>query len=83
MFRAEGLAIAVLGWLIGIPVGYLLARLILWVLESRFDAAFDLMFPLWPIGVALLVTLLVAMIVVRLPLRRILRMPPGAALRYE
>lgn len=83
MFRAEGLAIAVLGWLIGIPVGYLLARLVLWVLESRFDAAFDLMFPLWPIGVALLVTLLVAMIVVRLPLRRILRMPPGVALRYE
>ena len=83
MFRAEGLVIALLGWLAGIPIGYLLARLILWVFERQFEAAFTFRFPLWPIGVAFVVTALLTTIVVRLPLRRITRMAPGNALRYE
>jgi len=83
MFRAEGLTISLLGWLIGIPIGYALARLILWVFERRFDAAFSFRFPLWPIAVSLVVTLLATLIVIRLPLRRAIGMPPGAALRYE
>ena len=83
MFRAEGLTIAILGWLLGIPVGYALARFILWVFERRFDAAFTFRFPLWPIAVSLVVTLIVTLIVIRLPLRRAIRMPPGTALRYE
>ncbi len=83
MFRAEGLTISLLGWLIGIPIGYALARLILWVFERRFDAAFSFRFPLWPIGVSLVVTLLATLIVIRFPLRRAIGMPPGAALRYE
>ncbi len=83
MFRAEGLVIAVLGWLAGIPIGYALARLILWVFERRFEAAFTFRFPLWPIGVSLVVTLLVTLLVMRVPLRRVVRMPPGTALRYE
>jgi ABC-type lipoprotein release transport system permease subunit len=83
MFRAEGLVIAVLGWLAGIPIGYALARLILWVFERRFEAAFTFRFPLWPIGVSLVVTLVVTLLVMRVPLRRVVRMPPGTALRYE
>lgn len=83
MFRAEGLAIAILGWLLGIPVGYALARLILWIFERRFDAAFTFRYPLWPIAVSLVVTLIATLIVLRLPLRRVMRMVPGAALRYE
>jgi putative ABC transport system permease protein len=83
MFRAEGITIALLGWLLGIPVGYGLARLILWVFERRFDAAFTFRFPLWPIAVSLIVTLAATLIVIRLPLRRAVRMRPGVALRYE
>jgi putative ABC transport system permease protein len=83
IFRAEGLVIALLGWLVGVPVGYLFARLILWVLEDRFDADFALVYPLWTIGVALLVTVAATLLVIRLPMRRVLRMQPGTALRYE
>jgi putative ABC transport system permease protein len=83
MFRAEGLTIAVLGWLFGIPIGYGLARLILLVFERRFDAAFDFQFPLWSLGVSLVVTVVVTTAVIRLPLRRVVRMAPGTALRYE
>jgi len=83
MFRAEGLVIALLGWLIGIPGGYALARLILWVFERKFDASFTFRFPLWPIAVALAATVVATLVVIRFPLRRALRMPAGTALRYE
>jgi putative ABC transport system permease protein len=83
MFRTEGLVIAALGWLVGIPVGYVLARLILWTFERQFDASFTFRFPPWPIGVAFVVTVVATLLVIRLPLRRALRMPPGDALRYE
>ncbi len=83
MFRAEGLTIALLGWLIGVPIGYGLARFILWVFERRFDAAFTFRFPLWTLAVSLAVTLIATLIVIRLPLRRVVRMQPGTALRYE
>jgi len=83
MFRSEALVIALLGWLLGIPIGYTVARFILWVFEQRFDAAFDFTFPIWMIGVALIVTIVMTLLVIRLPLRRVIRMRPGAALRYE
>ncbi len=83
MFRVEGIVIGTLGWLMGIPTGYVLARLILWVFEQRFDAAFRFQFPLWPIAVALAVTLATTLIVMRFPLRRAVRLAPGVALRYE
>ncbi len=83
MFRAEGLTIAFLGWLLGIPVGYGLARFMLWVFARRFDVTFTFRFPLWPIAVSLVVTLIATLIVIRVPLRRIVRLPPGTALRYE
>jgi putative ABC transport system permease protein len=83
MFRAEGVTIALIGWSLGVPVGYALGRFILWVLANEFHATFTFQFPLWPILVSLLVTLVVTLVVLRLPLRRALRMQPGAALRYE
>jgi putative ABC transport system permease protein len=83
MYRVEGLVIALLGWLIGIPFGYGLARLVLWVFERRFDATFTFRFPLWPIAVALVATVAVTLLVIRLPLRRAVRMRPETALRYE
>ena len=83
MFRAEGLVIALVGWLIGIPVGYLLGRLIIWVVENQFNTGFTFTYPLWPILVALVVTVVVTLTALRLPLRRVIRMHPGEALRYE
>jgi putative ABC transport system permease protein len=83
IFRAEGVTIALLGWMMGIPIGYGLARFILWVLENEFHASFVFVFPLWPVAVALVVTVVVSLLVLRLPVRRVVRMQPGAALRYE
>jgi putative ABC transport system permease protein len=83
MLRAEGLAVAFVGWLIGLPIGYALARLLVWAIGRSFDATFPVVFPLWAPAPVLALTLLVAWIVVRLPLRRTVRMAPGDALRYE
>ncbi|MGI9608942.1 MAG: FtsX-like permease family protein [Acidimicrobiia bacterium] len=83
MFRTEGIVIAFVGWMLGIPTGYLLGRLIMWVLENEFHAGFDYLFPLWPILVALVVTLIASVLVLRFPLRKALKMRPGEALRYE
>lgn len=83
MLRAEGLAIAALGWLIGIPLGFGVARLLVWMISRAFEATFPVIFPLWSVLPVLVLTLLVAAFVIRFPLRRTLRMSPGEALRYE
>ena len=83
IFRAEGITIAIAGWLLGIPIGYALGRLIIWALEREFHASFSYTFPLWTVLAALAVTVLVSLVVLRLPVRRAIHMQPGIALRYE
>ena len=83
VFFAEAVVLVVLGWLAGIAVGYLIARIILRAMSDAFNVSCALRYPLWPIAVALVLTLIVAIIVVRRPLRRAGRLPPSYALRYE
>jgi ABC-type antimicrobial peptide transport system permease subunit len=77
------MAIALLGWLGGIPFGFGLGALIMWFLGNEFHTTFDYLYPAWPLGVALLVTVMMSLAVLRLPLRRAIRMRPGTALRYQ
>jgi putative ABC transport system permease protein len=83
IFRAEGLALAVLGWLGGIVVGYVLGRAVIHFVGNAFHTTFALHFPLWPLGVALVTTIVVALLVLQIPLRRACRLQPGEALHYE
>jgi putative ABC transport system permease protein len=83
MLRAEGMTIAALGWLLGVPIGYGIARLLIWLIGRAFEAEFPVVFPLWSLLPVLALTLLVAVLVIRVPLRRIARMSAGDALRYE
>lgn len=83
IYRAEGLALALLGWLAGIGVGYVLGRVVLHFIGNSFHTSFALRFPLWPLGVALVMTVVVALAVLQIPLRRACRLQPGEALRYE
>ncbi len=83
VFLTEAVVLVVLGWMLGIAVGYGIARIILRAMNDAFEVSFSLRYPLWPLGAALVVTLLVALLVIRGPLRRAGEMPPSAALRYE
>jgi putative ABC transport system permease protein len=83
IFRAEGLALAFLGWLGGIAVGYVLGRVVIHFIGNAFHTSFELRFPLWPLAVALLTTVIAALLVLHFPLRRACRLQPGEGLRYE
>ncbi|MDH3607602.1 MAG: FtsX-like permease family protein, partial [Acidimicrobiia bacterium] len=83
MIRAEALILGLLGWLAAIPIGYAIGYLLVRLLSSGFGVDFDLRFALWPLPLALFVTLVITSLVVKIPVRRAVRLRPGTALRYE
>ena len=82
IFAAETLAIALTGWLIAIPVGYLLARLLVWLVKQVANVTIPFTFPAWYLVPALAGTILLALLITLLPIRRAVRYKPGDALRY-
>jgi ABC-type antimicrobial peptide transport system permease subunit len=82
IFTTEGLVLAVVGWLVGIPVGYGLTRLLVWLIWEVVDVRIPVVFPLWNIPIALGGTVVLALGVLYLPVRRAVRFRPGDALRH-
>lgn len=82
IFATEGLAVAALGWLAGVPLGYLFARLLGWGVGDITGLDLAFVFPLGYVAIALIGTLLLAGLVMLAPLRRAVRFKPGDALRY-
>ncbi len=83
MLRAEALAVSVVGWLMAIPLGYLVSVVLIELLGNSFNVDFAIRYPLWPLPIALVATLVVAILVVMPPVRRAVRLRPGMALRCE
>jgi putative ABC transport system permease protein len=82
IFTTEGIALAVGGWLLGIPLGYLLTRLLVWLVWEVVDVRLPVVFLPWSILIALIGTVVLALLVLFLPVRRAVRFRPGDALRY-
>ena len=82
IFAVEGLTVSLLGWLLGIPVGYALARLLNWLLLKVVKIEFAFTFPPLNVLIALIGTVVLALLIMRIPLRRAVRYKPGEALRY-
>lgn len=84
VFRTEALTIAMAGWALSIPLGYLIGRTLAWIVTELFHfGSVPFSFPLWYVPVALVATVVLAALVVVAPVRRAARMRPGDALRYE
>jgi putative ABC transport system permease protein len=82
IFATEGLVVAVAGWLLGVPLGYLLARAIGWAAGDATGLDIAFVFPLTYVAIALVGTVTIALAVMLAPLRRAVRFKPGEALRY-
>ena len=82
IFTTEGVALALAGWLLGIPLGYALTRLIVWLVWEVVDVRVPLVFPPRNLLIALVGTVALALLVLLLPVRRAARLRPGDALRY-
>jgi ABC-type lipoprotein release transport system permease subunit len=82
IFATEGVTLALAGWLLGLPLGYALTRLLVWLIWEIAGVRMPVVFPFANIWIALAGTLALALLVLLLPLRRAVRFPPGDALRY-
>ncbi len=82
IFTTEGVAIAVTGWVIGIPLGYAFDRLLVWLIWEVADVRIPVLFPPVNVLVALVGTVVLSLLVLHLPVRRAVRFRPGDALRY-
>ena len=82
IFTTEGIALAIAGWLLGIPLGYALDRLLVRLVWEVVDVRVPVVFPPANILIALIGTVVLALLVLLLPVRRAARLRPGNALRY-
>ncbi len=81
IFATEGFAVAVTGWLVGVPLGYGLARALGWAVGQTVGIDVAFVFPIAYVGLALAGTVALALLVMLAPLRRAVRLRPGDALR--
>ena len=82
IFATEGIVLAVAGWLLGVPLGYALARAIGWAAGEAVGLDITFLFPLEYVAIALAGTVVLALAVMLAPLHRAVRLRPGEALRY-
>ncbi|MFO7589647.1 MAG: FtsX-like permease family protein [Acidimicrobiia bacterium] len=83
IFLAEGMALALAGWLLGIPLGYALNRLIVWLIDEVVKVEIPVVYPPLNVLLALGGTVVLALVITLLPIRRAVRFRPGDALRYS
>jgi putative ABC transport system permease protein len=82
IFAAETLTLATAGWLIGVPLGYLLDLLLVWFVKHALNLNLTLAFPAWNLVLTLAGTVLLALLITLVPIRRATHLRPGTALRY-
>lgn len=82
IFGTEGLALALVGWAAGVPLGYAFARAISWAAGEAVGLDFVFEFPPAFIALALAGTVVLALGVMIAPLRRAANLKPGDALRH-
>jgi lipoprotein-releasing system permease protein len=82
IFATEGVVLALAGWALGIPLGYALDRLLVWMVWEVVGVRIDVVFPPWNVVIALVGTVALALLIMLLPIRRAVRFRPGDALRY-
>jgi putative ABC transport system permease protein len=76
------MVVALVGWLLGLVAGYLMARGMIALTASLIGLRLPFVFPAVNLVVTLVGTIVLALIVLLGPVRRAVRFKPGEALRY-
>jgi ABC-type antimicrobial peptide transport system permease subunit len=82
IFTVEGLTVAALGWLIGVPLGWVIGHGLVSLTASLVKVDLFFVFPVANIAITLVGTVVLALLVLLAPVRRAIRLKPGEALRY-
>ncbi len=83
IFRTETLVLALSGFVVAIPLGWVVAHAVQWLMLHVANAQLPAPYTLENLIVAFVGTLVLAVLVVVLPLRRATRLRPGDAIRYN
>jgi putative ABC transport system permease protein len=82
IFTGEGLTIAVLGWLIGIALGWAMGHGLVSLTASLVKVDLLFVFPVANVAITLVGTVVLTLLVLLGPVRRATHLKPGDALRY-
>ncbi len=83
VFGTEGITMGMLGWIVGIPLGFAVGNFINWQIYDLLHVEMDFLYPPQFILISMIVTLVVTVIVIQPPLWRATHFKPGEALRYQ
>lgn len=81
--RTEIVTLALIGFILAIPIGWVVAHALQWLVLHVANAQLPAPYTLEHIALAFIGTMLLAMLVVVVPLRRATRLRPGDAIRYS
>jgi putative ABC transport system permease protein len=82
IFRAETITLAVIGFVLAIPLGWLIAHALQSLVLHLANISLSAPYSLPVLGAAFIGTVVLAVLVVASPLRRATRLRPGDAIRY-
>jgi putative ABC transport system permease protein len=83
MFSTEGIFIAFVGWIVGIPLGVFISWMISYLGSDMMDIEVPFTFPPELIIYAGLIAIIGTAVIIQLPLTRATRFKPGDAIRYQ
>lgn len=83
IFRTETVSLAVIGFLAAVPLGWLIAKALQWLVLHVADGQLPAPYTLQNLGIAFVGTVVLAVVIVVAPLRRATRLHPGDAIRYS
>lgn len=82
IFTVEGLTVALLGWLLGVALGWAIGHGLVSLTASLVKVDMAFIFPAANIAITLIGTVVLALLVLLAPVRRATHLKPGDALRY-
>ncbi len=83
IFTTEAVFLSILGWAVGVPLGYLVACFVSFMLVQMLDWEIPIIFPFRTVLMSLVLVMTASFLIAQVPILRATRMRPGDALRYE